>query len=85
MEWQEQANCKDMETSLFFPDYEATEAPRPSRAELAIQVAIAQGVCRDCLVRSECLEFGMRQEYGIFGGLTPSQRDRLRTPRKVPA
>jgi hypothetical protein len=29
-------------------------------------------------VRDDCLEFGMSQRYGIFGGKTSSQRDRLR-------
>ena len=40
----------------------------------------AQAVCRACPVREECLAFAVstRQRDGIWGGMTPYQRRRLR-------
>lgn len=37
----------------------------------------AQAICMDCAVRQPCLEQGMNDEHGIWGGYTPSERQRL--------
>jgi Transcription factor WhiB len=35
--------------------------------------------CGSCLVRKQCASYGVKWETeGIWGGLTPSERDRLR-------
>lgn len=47
----------------------------------------AQEVCRtECPVRAECLEFALRIETpqgrsGVYGGLTPNERDEFYTER----
>jgi WhiB family redox-sensing transcriptional regulator len=38
----------------------------------------AKALCDECPVQAECLEAGMDEEYGIWGGLSPKQRRRLK-------
>ena len=40
----------------------------------------ARQVCKDCLVRQECLEWAVaaNEAYGIWGGTTPAERARIR-------
>jgi hypothetical protein len=40
-------------------------------------VEAAKAVCAECPAQPECLALGMSAEFGIFGGLTPAERDRL--------
>jgi hypothetical protein len=53
-----------MDTSLFFPDKREYVPPE------------VREVCGNCEVRRACLEFGMHELDGIWGGLTPLQRRR---------
>ena len=34
----------------------------------------AKAMCFECSVQLECLEYGMEEKFGIFGGLLPSER-----------
>ncbi len=65
--WREDAACRGVDTDVFFPatDEEAEEA---------------KAICASCPVREECLEFALqtRQEDGVWGGLTETERRRLR-------
>ena len=45
--------------------------------ESAKRIATAKAMCAECAMVSECLERGMEMEFGIFGGLTPSERQSL--------
>ena len=38
----------------------------------------AKTICYRCPVREDCLRAGMAEEHGIWGGLTPEQRHRIR-------
>ena len=70
MSWRWRAACHDHPTDLFFP-------PR-GRRDI---VSAAKAVCRDCPVRADCLDFSMSFEeplQGIYGGLTESERRRMR-------
>jgi WhiB family redox-sensing transcriptional regulator len=42
----------------------------------------AREACGRCPVREECLEFGLNEFYGIWGGLTFRDRQRLRKARR---
>ncbi len=49
-----------------------------------VAFTIAMSMCTRCPVRQECLDWAMTSEdhtarprHGIFGGLTPAQRDQL--------
>ena len=71
-EWQAQARCRGMDTELFF----ALE-PKAGRA-IRDLYAKARRVCACCPVRVECLIWGLKDGYGVFGGLSPLERQLLR-------
>ena len=65
----EDAECRNVDTSVFFP----------SGGDFTVPKAI----CQRCDVRVKCLETSLKNndEYGVFGGLTPNERDDLRYRR----
>jgi WhiB family transcriptional regulator, redox-sensing transcriptional regulator len=74
IEWRDGAACRGLDTNVFFPltDEEADEA---------------KAICAACPVREECLEFALltRQDDGVWGGLTETERRRLRRRRREQA
>jgi WhiB family redox-sensing transcriptional regulator len=38
----------------------------------------AKRICSTCAVQPQCLDYGLGEDYGIWGGLSPKQRQRLR-------
>ncbi len=73
--WRQRAACRDVDTDFFFPNGETGEA--------LAQAEAAKAVCATCEVRPECLDFAMgtNQPYGIFGGLSETDRKSLRRHR----
>jgi hypothetical protein len=61
--WAEKAACATRDPELFFTDVDSAKAKE---------------VCRDCPVISECLRAHLFEQYGVFGGMTPEDRDRYR-------
>ena len=65
--WMGKAACKQEETNIFF-EHPATKALKH---------------CKGCPVVLDCLAFALRTEppghrrYGILGGKTPAERERL--------
>lgn len=76
--WRRRAACSGMGPSLFFPHGEREEAA-------ARQVAEAKGVCATCPVKLHCLTYALHVDpgYGVWGGLTPSERAHLRRSRRL--
>lgn len=76
LDWKQQAACRDLDTSLFFPESEGGS-----------DAADAKAVCASCPVRQACLDFALltRQHDGIWGGTTESERRRLRRRRPTAA
>lgn len=74
-DWRRRAACRDVDTDLFFPNGETGDALDQAEA--------AKAICAGCPVREECLEFALatNQQYGIFGGLTDTERRSLRRRR----
>ena len=69
-------NCHG-KTELFF------SPPHKTRAILAKERE-AVAICGMCQVRNECLTYALHHEkYGIWGGKTEAQRDRLRKERNI--
>lgn len=71
--WVDRANCMGLDPDLFFP-----EKGHPSVNQEAIEV------CRRCVVRAECLEYAQTSPVeivGVWGGLTPRQRQAVRCDR----
>lgn len=67
--WREGAACHAVPEISFFP------APDDLGA-----VSLAKSLCNTCPVVDECLAFAIetRQPDGIWGGMTPKERNRLR-------
>jgi len=65
-DWQEQAYCRPLDPSIFFPMNEAAQQR-------------AADICGACAVRSECLEYALitKQQYGVWGGTTERQRIKI--------
>ena len=65
LKWQDYALCAEVGPDLFLPEDGASAGP-------------AKSICAECPVIAQCLELGMKVSDGIFGGLTPKERRRLR-------
>lgn len=76
-DWRGWAACRDEDPELFSP----LGTGEPAKA----QTKKAKAVCGLCSVRAECLHFALTTKGindGIYGGLTPGQRDGLRRRRR---
>ena len=72
--WQDLANCRGADPDLFFPERGAS-------------TRTAKGICRECSVKNECLEFAIvsSEKFGIWGGLSERERRKIRRQRAVAA
>jgi WhiB family redox-sensing transcriptional regulator len=69
-DWQMQAACRGLDSSLFFhPEGERGAAK-------AARESAAKALCASCPVLSQCREHAMRvrEPFGVWGGLTESER-----------
>lgn len=69
MKWVEQAACRDLHVSIFFPP----DAREPDAWN------VARSICAMCPVRKKCLSLVINlqstdDKWGMFGGLTPYER-----------
>ena len=76
--WSEDAACRGKAASVFFPDHRVLNDHRYDEA---------MAICANCTVRQDCLEMVIVLEdtddrWGVFGGLTPPQRAKLRKELK---
>lgn len=69
MTWRDLRACADLPTAMFFPG-------------IGDHGRDAKAVCAECPVRTDCLEAGMAEEFGIWGGLSERQRRRVRQQRR---
>lgn len=83
LDWQEKAECLGQAPDF---DYDQTlptksQAKKPRKPPSSVEGA--QRTCwTECTVREACLEFALRVEIprgraGVYGGLTPNERDAL--------
>lgn len=78
-DWQESALCRGMDSDLFFsPESERGLAKRQ-------RVGQAKEVCARCPVVERCRSHALEshEPYGVWGGTTPEERQRLLTPRSA--
>jgi hypothetical protein len=70
--WTARARCAETDPEIFFPpaDDPATEVQR---------------ICAQCPVREDCLAYAIDadEQYGIWGGLDPRQRQNLRRRQRT--
>lgn len=72
--WQDLANCRGANPDLFFPERGAS-------------TRTAKGICRECSVQAECLEFAIvsSEKFGIWGGMSERERRKIRRQRAIAA
>lgn len=71
--WQHHAECIKYDPDLMYP-----EDDEPHLYE------IAKRVCEECPVVGFCLEIGLNEKWGMWGGLEPSTRYKLAKSGKLP-
>lgn len=64
--WRDEAACLGVDTNVFFPDSNVSEA----------RVEEAKAYCRRCPVSEECLSLAVGEQLqdGVFGGMTAKER-----------
>ena len=72
--WQDRAACKGPQAVVFFPP---THSER--KEEKLAREAKAKAICKNCVVRAECLEYAIaiREPHGIWGGLNETERKQV--------
>lgn len=81
-QWRDHAACLGMDTSLFFHTVGGS-----SHVKDSLRICNGYGDRPPCPVREECGEFALsfpKEEdiAGIFGGMTPAERHRIRKQRR---
>lgn len=71
-DWLDQAACAGYPTDWWFPSRGETN----SRETL-----VALAICESCPVRDACLEYGIDEHHGIWGGRSERYRRRVRVQR----
>ena len=73
--WMKEALCRGMPTSVFYTDEDGKRA----------STVKAKATCAECPVCAACLADAIqrREPHGVFGGMTPSQRERYTATRLV--
>jgi WhiB family redox-sensing transcriptional regulator len=76
--WQPLGSCRAVDSEVFFPP--STFESKQDRVE---RESRAKAICDGCQVRVECLEWSIatQEPYGVWGGLTESERRRLISSR----
>lgn len=71
--WQEQSNCKGVDSELFFLE------PLLRGKQKREKERKAKAICKGCPVVNECLQHAMRtpEYFGVWGGMTADERNAL--------
>jgi WhiB family redox-sensing transcriptional regulator len=71
--WQQYAACRGMGAATFFHPHDERD---PARSE---RVAAAKAICERCPALNECRAYALqfREPYGIWGGLSETERASL--------
>lgn len=77
--WQEQANCREVESDLFFLD------PLVRGKEKKEIERKAKKVCKGCPVINECLSHALSipEFFGVWGGMTADERNRILRKKRI--
>jgi len=72
--WFDEAICRNSEIKAQYLD---TFFPESNTGHGANHLAQARKLCLKCPVRYECLEFGLEEPFGVWGGHSITQRKRI--------
>jgi len=72
-DWQYDGICRSIDPEVFFPP-DSERGPVRQRRE-----SRAKQYCENCPVLDRCREHALsvQEPYGVWGGLTPRERDRI--------
>jgi hypothetical protein len=65
------ANCKGINTELFYMETDEL-------AERKIQTTMIRRVCFTCPIQKACLQEGLNEKWGVWGGLSAQERFRIK-------
>ena len=73
IDWMDEANCKNMDTNLFFPNLGQNYDP------------FIEEVCMECSVIEECAWYANETsaDFGMFGGMSPNDRHKWRKKNDI--
>jgi WhiB family redox-sensing transcriptional regulator len=71
-DWRDKALCKGKHHDLWFPPFPG-ERQHPEN----LYYEVGKMVCEHCPVMSECTVAGAEEEWGLWGGETPRERQGL--------
>jgi len=71
--WQEESNCKDIDSDLFFLDPQARGKNKRDKEKAAVKI------CRSCPVIEQCLNHALSipEYFGVWGGMTADERNSI--------
>jgi len=70
--------CAEIGGDFWFP-----ERDNPENRKL-LDPSYAKSICRSCIHKTECAQWGIKNErFGIWGGLTEYERTLLRTRSNI--
>ena len=70
-DWQVVAACRGMDVEIFFHPYDDEHRTTKER-----RIEHAKAICQDCPVLAQCRNHALttREPYGVWGGLSESER-----------
>lgn len=71
--WMYSAACRDADPDTCFPENDEPHL-----------IAKAIRMCETCPVVGFCLEYGLEERHGVWGGLSPDDRYKLAKSPKLP-
>lgn len=80
----ERAKCIGMSQEIFFgKEYHGRQRHRPTLT--SVDIRRAKAICAVCPVLQDCFNFAMEheEEYGVWGGTTHRERERLRQSKNT--
>jgi Transcription factor WhiB len=75
--WQDQAACNGAGDSNYAFGDDSSGRPENPWKVIEGQRWFIRNYCDHCPVVEECLTLGLSEQYGVWGGLLPSERRRL--------
>lgn len=74
-DWEDDSLCQSVD--IYVGEAFFTPELRHEKENMRL-ISIAKGICGDCPVKQECLDAAVirDEQYGIWGGTTPSERRR---------
>lgn len=74
--------CAEVGFSFFYLDDKDDDTIEDASSNPSY--ALALSICEKCKHISECAEWGVyKEKYGVWGGLTPYDRMKIRKKRKI--